>query len=289
MNRRLFALAGLAVGLAAVVAAPVRSAPTPVAPAAHDDNAALYTSLVEKAGGSIVTLKMVLKFQGMGDEGRDHEVSGLMIDPKGLILVSNVMIGGSARGMVITPSDVKVLFANEDESSEGLKARMIVRDSELDLAWFQIEDEKAKDRTFTAVDLAANSETSLGSKLYTVQRMDKFFDRTTFVTEGSCGGMTAKPRKLVIPSGFQVEPGGAVFGADGKLVGVGAIILPSEDDLDMGNAGQMYNRTGPLILPAAEVKSATDRAKEMAAKGEGEKPAEPEAEKPAEADAPANP
>lgn len=278
MNRRLTALAGLALGIAALTAAAGFSAPDsptlPGAAVAHDD-AALYKSLVEKAGPSIVTLKMVLKFQGMGDEGRDHEVSGLMIDPKGLILISNVMIGGSARGMTITPSDVKVLFANEDESSEGLKAKMVARDSELDLAWFQIDDEKAKDRTFAAVDLSPSASGALGDRLYTVQRMDKFFDRTTFVSEGAIGGTTAKPRKLLIPSGFQVEPGGAVFGADGKVVGVGAIILPNEDDMDMGSPGQMYSRTGPLILPASEVRSATERAKEMAAKGEGEKPENP--------------
>lgn len=278
MNRRLIALAGLALGIAALTAAAGLSAPASPALHAADaarDDGALYKTLVEKAGPSIVTLKMVLKFQGMGDEGRDHEVSGLMIDPKGLILVSNVMIGGSARGMTITPSDVKVLFADEDESSEGLKAKMVARDSELDLAWFQIDDEKAKDRTFAAVDLAPSASGTLGDRLYTVQRMDKFFDRTTYVSEGAVGGTTVKPRKLIIPSGFQVEPGGAVFGTDGKVVGVGAIILPSEDDMDMGSPGQMYSRTGPLILPAAEVRSATERAKEMAAKGEGEKPANP--------------
>jgi S1-C subfamily serine protease len=278
MNRRFSALAGSALGIAALTCAAGLSAPhspTRTAEAAAHDDGALYKSLVEKVGPSIVTLKMVLKFQGMGDEGRDHEVSGLMIDPKGIILISNVMIGGSARGMTITPSDVRVLFANEDESSEGLKARMIARDSELDLAWFQIDDEKAKDRTFAAVDLSPSAGGALGDRLYTVQRMDKFFDRTTFVSEGAVGGTTAKPRKLIIPSGFQVEPGGAVFGADGKVVGVGAIILPSEDDMDMGSPGQMYSRTGPLILPVADVRSATERAKEMAAKPEGAAPANP--------------
>jgi len=84
----------------------------------------------------------------------------------------------------------------------------------------------------------------------------------------------------------EVEPGGPVFGADGKLVGFGAIILPGDDDMDVNSFREIYGRTGPLILPTGEIKSATDRAKEIAAKVPAEEPtpaATPAAETPAEA------
>lgn len=284
MNRLMTAVAGLAVGsilLSGGAAAAATSAPA--APAVHDGESELYKTLIGTVGPAMVSIKMVLKLEGGGDQAQDVEVTGLMIDPKGMILVSNAMIGGMMRMMTITPTNIKVLFEDDEDGAEGISARLVARDSELDLAWFQIDDEKAKDRTFKAVDLSAGAAPELGDSLYTIRRMDKFFDRVTVVAEGRVAGKTDKPRALVVPSGFQVEPGGPVFGADGKLIGFGAFILPGDEDIEMSSIGQLYGRTGPLILPVADVKSATERAKEIAAKAPAEEPAAASpAEKPAE-------
>lgn len=284
MNRLMTIVAGLAVGTALFAGntAPAAAAAAPM-PALHDGESELYKSLIGNVGPAMVSIKMVLKLEGGGDQAQDVEVTGLMIDPKGLILVSNAMIGGMMRMMTITPTNIKVLFEDDDDSAEGISAKLIARDSELDLAWFQIDDEKAKDRTFKAVDMSAGAAPELGDSLYTIRRMDKFFDRVTVIAEGRVAGKTTKPRAMVVPSGFQVEPGGPVFGADGKLVGFGAFILPGDEDLEMSSIGQLYGRTGPLILPVVDVKSATDRAKEVAANAPAEEPAAAApAEKPAE-------
>lgn len=267
MNRLMTAVAGLAVGTT-VLAAGAAELPVPVsAPvAASAGSGELYKSIIEKVGPAMVTIKMVLKLEGAGDEAQDAEVTGLMIDAKGMILVSNTMIGGMIKQMTITPTNIKVLFEDDEAGAEGISAKLVARDSELDLAWFQIDDAKAKDRTFKAIDLAGGAAPEPGDSLYTPRRADKFFDRVLFLSEGRMGGKTIKPRSLVIPSGFQVDPGGPVFGTDGKLVGVGAIILPSEEDMDPNSFREIYGRTGPLILPASEIRSATDRAKEIAAK-----------------------
>ena len=293
MNRVLTAVAGLAVGTTVLAAgASTLPASAPFAVAAHDEESALYKSIIEKVGPAMVTIKMVLKLEGMGDEAQDAEVTGLMIDTKGMILVSNTMIGGMMKQFTITPTNIKVLFDDDDAGAEGISAKLIARDSELDLAWFQINDEKAKDRVFNAVDLSSGAVAEMGDSLYTPRRMDKFFDRVMFISEGRVGGVTAKPRAMVVPSGFQVEPGGPVFGADGKMIGVGAIILPGEEDMDVNSFRDIYGRTGPLILPASEIRSATERAKEIAAKAPAEEapkpetPAAPAAEKPAEAPKP---
>lgn len=286
MNRLMTAVAGLAVGttvLAAGAAATPMAMPAPIT--SQDGEAELYKSIVEKVGPAMVTIKMVLKLEGMGDEAQDAEVTGLMIDPKGLILVSNTMIGGMMKQFTITPTNIRVLFEDDDAGADGISAKLIARDSELDLAWFQIDDEKAKDRTYKSVELASGASPELGDPIYTPRRMDKFFDRIVFISEGRVGGLTSKPRVMVVPSGFQVEPGGPVFGGDGKLVGMGAIILPGDDDMDVNSFREIYGRTGPLILPTSEIRSATERAKEIAAKAPAEEPAakpESPAEKPAE-------
>ncbi len=284
MNRFLTAVAGVAVGTT-VIATSGAAMPAGSPVAAQDGAAAAYKSIVEKVGPAMVSIKMVLKLEGMGDEAQDAEVTGLMIDPKGMILVSNTMIGGMMKQFTITPTNIRVLFEDDDAGAEGISAKLVARDSELDLAWFQIDDEKAKDRTFKAIELASGDKPDLGDALYTPRRMDKFFDRMTFVSEGRVGGVTNKPRTLVVPSGFQVEPGGPVFNASGQLVGVGAIILPSEDDMDVNSFREIYGRTGPLILPTSDIRSATERAKEIAAKAPADEPAaapESPAEKPAE-------
>lgn len=274
MNRLMTAVAGLAVGMMTLHAAAAdTAAPTPAAIAAHDDKNELYHSLIKNVSPAMVSIKMVLKLEGGGDQAQDAEVTGLMIDPKGMILISNAMIGGMMRMMTITPTNIKVLFEDDEDGAEGISAKLIARDSELDLAWFMIDDDKARDRTFKFVELAGGAPAGLGDSLYTLRRMDKFFDRVLTVAEGRVGGTTTKPRNLVVPSGFQVDPGGPVFGADGKLVGFGAFILPGDEDLEMSGVGQLYGRTGPLILPVADVKSATERAKEIAAKAPAEEPA----------------
>ncbi len=98
------------------------------------------------------------------------------------------------------------------------------------------------DRVFNAVDLSSGAAAEMGDSLYTPRRMDKFFDRVMFISEGRVGGVTAKPRAMVVPSGFQVEPGGPVFGADGKMIGVGAIILPGEEDMDVNSFRDIYGQ-----------------------------------------------
>jgi len=299
MNRLITVVAGLAVGMSMTIAGAGGAGVAPLgatgAIALHDDEGALYKSIIDKVSPAMVTIKMVLKLEGAGaggDEAQDAEVTGLMIDTKGMILVSNTMIGGMMKMFTITPTNIKVLFEDDDAGAEGISARLVARDSELDLAWFQIDDEKAKDRVFKPIDLASGAPAAMGDTIYTPRRMDKFFDRVSFISEGRIGGLTTKPRAMVVPTGFQVDPGGPVFGADGKLLGVGAIILPGEEDMDVNNFREIYGRTGPLILPASEVRSATERAREIAAKPVEPKPAEeatpptPEVEKPAESPKP---
>lgn len=243
---------------------------------------ASYKSLTDSVGPALVTIKFVMKIEGMGGDGggQDAEAGGVLIEPTGLVLVSNAKIGGMASrmGMTANPTDIKVL---QGEDTEGLKARIIARDSELDLAWVQIDDEKAKGKTFPYVDIAAGATPNLGDKVLVVDRMGKFFDHAVVIDEARIGGFAKKPRPLYIPTGLPDRRafntlGMPMFSADGKCLGVNILQLPGKEDMEGG--GDMGDGNAAIaILPAAEVVKATLRGKEMAAKAPAEEPKKDEA------------
>lgn len=253
------------------------------APAAADNaNDPMYARIAGQVGPALVKVKMILKGGMMGDQGREVEVEGTMIESDGMVLVSNALIGGMMSRMGqggITPTDVKVLIGDD---TEGLTAKVLARDTELDLAWVKIDDAKAKDQTFAHVDLVSAGQAAQGDRLYSVSKMGKFFGQALTVSEGRCMAVTSKPRKLIVPSATVIANyGQPAFNAEGKCVGIFVVQLPEEDGMS-GNPGQGFE--GPMILPAAEVVAATKRAKEAP------QPAEQPAPAPAPAgDAPAQP
>jgi len=226
-----------------------------------------YAALVERVGPAFVTVKFVLKMQGQfGNRESEAEVTGVMIDPSGLVLCGNTRLG-SARmarsiGGTATPTEVKVLIG---EDTEGLEARLLARDSELDLAWVQIK--KPGDRKFVALDLSKAATPVVGDKLLAVRKMAKYFDRALTVSEGRVAGKTHKPRDLIIPSGsLSLETGLPVFSAAGDVVGISVLQMPEEDELQsMALTGIGRDISNGLILPVSEVVRATARAKEVAA------------------------
>lgn len=282
MTRTLSILASTLALAGAAATAPARihlPASTP-APAA-DETGATYKKLLENVGSALVTVKFVMKIDGGpmggdGDSGRDVETTGLVMEQGGLVLISNAKMGGMASrmGMSVNPTNIRILTGDD---TEGLKAKILARDPELDLCWISIDDDKAKDKKFTFVDFSASAAApapTVGDKLFVVERMGKFFDHALSVDEGRVGGSTKKPRPLMIPSGFggsQREMlGSPMFNADSKVVGVNILQLPDKEDMEGGEAGE--GSFGILLLPAAEVVKATGRAKEMAAKAPKEEP-----------------
>jgi len=236
----------------------------PTQPTPPDDTAATYKRLTDSAGPALVTVKFVKKMEGASGEGLDSEINGVMIEPSGLILVANWWMGGfeARRGRAVSPTDIKILIGDD---SEGLKAKILARDRELDLCWIQIDDDKAKGKTFRAVEFSTAPAPAVGEKIYTVQRLGKFFDHALSVEEDRVGGVTRKPRTLLIPSGSSGSIGQMLLNADGKAVGFNIVQAPDKEDIEGGESIGPGN-AAVLLLPAAEVLKATARGKEMAAK-----------------------
>lgn len=247
------AVAGLALSSVAAAPAEMPAAPAEM-PAAQS---AGYGQIVEKTAPSIVTIKFILK----GEDESEEETSGVIIDGSGLVLASNLAFGGiMARfGNAPAPTNIKVMVGDD---TEGVEAKLIARDSELGLAWIKVD--KAPATPYTAISLSDAAEPKVGDPLVMVSLMGKYFDREPMLSDGYVSSIVTKPRRLVMPSVGIVaggELGLPVFDSAGKLVGVTTVILPEREEMDSGNMREaMKGFLGSMILPAAEVKAATDRA-----------------------------
>lgn len=252
-------LAGRAGALAAVALA--------AASAAFGDEAATFERLMSTHAASVVTLKFVLKVKSpQGEREGEAEATGVMIDPKGLVLCASTEIGGlsgatqrmlqqQGREVTITPTNIKVLVGDD---AEGVEARLLTRDTDLDLAWIQIKDEPKQ--PYRCVDLGRAVTPRPGQRIYAVRRMDKFYDRATVISEGWIAGQVRRPRDLYVPGGtISSAIGLPVFHADGNPVGI--LITQSPDEDERAGRGALT----PVILPGAEVLKATERARASAA------------------------
>lgn len=245
------------------------AAPASPAPAAQPET---FKMLADEKAPAIVSIKFILKGGEMDEE---NETTGVVVDPRGIILTSNLAFGGlMARfgGPALSPSDIKVMIGDD---TQGLDAAFVARDSELGLAWIKLRTPPAE--PLAHVDFSKGAAPALGDAIYMVGLMGKFFDRAPSISEGRIGAIVKKPRPLYIPSiGLAgTEQGIPVFAADGSPVGISTIIFPEQEELAGSPGGvraAMRGVTGSMILPAADVADATARA--ISVTGDSDEPVE---------------
>ncbi|MBI1784071.1 trypsin-like peptidase domain-containing protein [Candidatus Sumerlaeota bacterium] len=166
--------------------------------------------------------------------------------------------GGGGKDVSIVPTDLKVLVG---EDTEGVAAKLVARDTDLDLAWVQIKEPGGKKYDF--IDIGQNEVPKIGQNLLTVERLAKHFDRVPAFGEVKLAAITKKPRDLFIPSMMSTTYGVPVFTEGGKFVGVFVLQVPEGGDQNNPMAMfEMRDAMGGLILPADEVVKATKRALE---------------------------
>ncbi|MCB9850038.1 MAG: hypothetical protein H6817_04970 [Phycisphaerales bacterium] len=237
-----------------------------------------YAKLLKEKAGVLVTVKHVLKVNMAmlgGEQENESELTGVMVDPKGVVLCSNTQLGGFTAmiskmmgpmggNMTATPTDIKVLIGDD---TEGVEAELIARDTELDLAWVKIKE--PGDKTFEYLDFSKGEKPEIGSRILMLRRMGKYFARSLVVGDARIGGMTKKPRDLYIPSGaLGGGLGLPVYADSGSVVGVLIVQVPDAEDTGgnplsmMSQATSMQDMMSGLILPAADVAKATKRALE---------------------------
>lgn len=237
--------------------------PAPIRAADEAD----FEKLVSEKSASVVIVKFVMKITGaQGEAENEGEAAGVMIEADGVVLSSNSQLGGGPMmrpGVSATPTEIKVLIGDD---TQGIDARLIARDSELDLCWLRIKE--PKDRKFACVELSKAATPKLGERLYTLTRLGKYFDRATVVRETRLGGVAKKPRSLLVPSPSLGDLGLPVFSVGGEIVGVTVVQLPDAEELQAASSMSAFTGARGLILPAAEIAKATKRAKDADEKGD---------------------
>jgi len=241
--------------------------------------------LLDRNPAALVTVQFVLQVKISGSLGSimgekqefESEAVCVMIDPKGLVLCSNTQIGaysivlqrvmgsmGADTEVSSTPTQIRVLVVGEPQF---LNASLLVRDTELDLAWLQIES--GGSRPFSYIDFSKGASVGIGTSVFALRRLDSFFDRAPSLLEGRIGGVTSKPRPLYIPTGsIETHFGLPVITRTGEVVGILILQLPEEGAPrsqgmsmeSMSWASRMQNLSRGVILPAFEVVKATRRA-----------------------------
>lgn len=225
----------------------------------------LYTRLIQEHASALVTLKFVLEAPAeYGGGEQEMESSGVMIEKDGLVLAANSQFGGFFAMMGgVTPAikNIRVLVGDD---TKGVEATLVARDSELDLAWVRISTPPAEG--YDHLVLSDSASAGVGERIVMLSKMGKFFDRAPVVTEAAVGGVTSKPRRLLVPNQFLLQFGMPVFSAEGRLVGITVVQSPSSEE-EGDSVSTMMGSTDSLrglILPAEDVLAATRRAKEAA-------------------------
>lgn len=235
-----------------------------------------HVRLLDKAE-SMVTVKFVLKVKIDGFQDSEHEGETVchLIDANGLVLCSNSELGGYVTqvarmgrggGVSAAPSEIEILLKDD---TEGRKGRLLVRDTDRDLAWLHLEEPLTEEPP-AVLDLSRQAVPEVGGTVYVVRRLGEFLGSQPIVNEVVIGAITQKPRRLFVPStpsalGFGLP----VFTADGSLVGVTALQMPEDGAAPpkrsmalVGGPLSMQEMIGGLILPAEDLLKATELARE---------------------------
>ena len=230
---------------------------------------------------SVVTVKLVTEDR-MVAQGREvsktegkSEVTGTIIDPSGLVLVSlfsidsskifermSAMGGGAANYKMETQvTDVKIRLPDGEE----LPAKIILRDEDLDLAFIRPTEKPAE--PMPAVDLSDKAAPQILDRIVVLNRMGKVADWAPAVLLDRVYAIVDKPRTFYVPSGNAMEGlGSPVFLLDGKVVGIFVLrIAPSTG----GSMGSMFSGMSgmgmlPIILPSEDILEVAQQAPETA-------------------------
>jgi S1-C subfamily serine protease len=258
-------------------------------PAARADDASDYARLLERVAPAIVHVKIVLKTEfDFGGSTQDQESAldarGAVVDPRGLVLLWNSQLsagrlleaaeqmnGGEGMQLKITPTDFRVAIPGRPGEHRAFLAGA---DSDLDLAFVQIEDEL--DRPLAAIDFDAARPARLGETVIGVSRLSPSFDHAAFFETARIAGEVRKPRRAWVLDASPALLGLPVFNLRGEPVGVVATVLSrvaesaphGGDMMDFFALGRGRMESGPLgifLLPAERVRGVVAAARKRAA------------------------
>lgn len=240
---------------------------------------------LEQTAGSIVRVRVVLEATfAMGGQTEKQEftseVYGAVVDPSGLILLSNSHVsvarakelmaaygGGSGDpGWNVVPTAFGLIDA--DGSSRPLV--LVATDSDLDLAFLRLEVPPPS--PMPAVKFAPEVSVGIGDELRLVGRLGAGFGHAPWVSLGHIAGVIEAPRRAWMLHADDGMLGLPVFSQGGEAVGVlttlfarGAEVADPGFGLAQmmsrfGGQGQELGPVGVFVLPSDVVRRLVERA-----------------------------
>ncbi|HVY61999.1 MAG TPA: trypsin-like peptidase domain-containing protein [Planctomycetota bacterium] len=281
-------------GLASVFAALAFTFAAPPAARAADDIKAAARSVAAKSAKAVVTVKLVVKMKMMGQEEEQKiEVTGTVIDPSGLTVVSaseidpssmlKAFFSGMGRrggaGEMNFDSDVKETALIMDDGSE-IDADVVMKDQDLDLAFIKPRDASQK---FEAITLAKRKNPPmLLEDIFVLSRLGRLENRATALTQGTVKAIVKGPRTFYITDDETSQKGlGCVaFDASGAPLGV----FVTKHNPEGAEGGQMGMLMGMMMggksknSAAAAILRTCDDVLEIAEQAKTAKPMKKKAE-----------
>ncbi len=254
---------------------------TMVCPAASDE-AEEGRALLNRWQSSVVTVKLVTQ-QRMVAQGREvskteakSDVTGTIIDPSGLVVVSllyidpskvferMISIGGGAGNykMETQVTDVKIRLPDGEE----LPAKIILRDEDLDLAFIRPTEKPAE--PMPAVDLSVGAKPQILDRIAVLNRLGKVANWAPAILLDRVYAIVEKPRTFYVPSANAMEGGLGcpVFTLEGKVVGI--LVLRVAPSMGGGRGSMFGGMSGmgllPIILPSEDILEVAEQAPKTA-------------------------
>jgi hypothetical protein len=267
---------------------------------AEGDIRAAARALAAKSQKTVVTVKLVVTMKMMGQEEEQKvEVTGTVIDPSGLTVVSATEIdpsaamkallgplmgaGGGRRGGAPDmkfESDVKETLLVLDDGTE-IEADVILKDQDLDLAFVRPRDTTQK---FEALALKPRGKApELLEEVFVLSRLGRLQNRSTALSLGSVKAIVKGPRTFYICDGEATSGslGCVAFDSAGAPLGVfvmkQAATEASDGSAQMGMLMRMLGGASNRA-PSATILRSVDDVLEIAAQAKS-RPA-PERKKP---------
>jgi len=223
-----------------------------------------------KYSEAVVTVGLVVKnrFVMQGREGgtteSKMEITGTVLTPSGLTVVSDVMSNpaglftSEASGPKIETetSDVQLLL----KSGREIPARFVLRDKDLDVA-FVVPQEKGLNLPFVSFESDPVPEAL--DDLVFLCPLSKVLNREVGVTTGKVRAVVRKPRTFLVcdlVSGLQ-NLGGPAFDDGGRAVGL--VVMrraPNPGQPNPAGLRDMLNLLSPVVLMATDIREVAAQA-----------------------------
>lgn len=225
---------------------------------------AIFKTLMSQHADAFVRVSYVMVSSYMGqEETQQSSTTGVIIDPKGLILVPRMVVEPSLPNMnKLTPEqrvsfkmsarDFQIHFPGEDKP---LEAEALTSDADQGVGWLKIKNLDARKLKF--VDITSTEPAEPGMSYYVVERLEERYGEKPIMSWGIIQGQIDLPQQAHIVTGAL----GLAFSSRGKVLG-----YVSANFEGMGN--DSFSMTGGLrmlLTPAKRLHSANLRAASLLA------------------------